>query len=235
MVAKDQSRANGKTAGEEIVKELSEEFEQPASVELPDERERKFKSPGFSRMRTEWRGEDAAMMGAVHAAIDRLIENSFEDAFAIMHEVYDTVREPVLDPQTGEPQRDAYGLTVWKQTPTGLYEEDWSRLTYKQRERFLYLITTRLFEWTQRAAASWAEAMFAKAKWEDAFSLGYESLDNPKATIGDREARAKVASRDDRYFAIYMSYYSKKADSIVRSLELLSQRLKDVHVSNGSR
>lgn len=234
MVARDQERANGRTAGEEIVKDRLAEFETPAAAELPDERERKFKTPGFARMRLTMSRDDRAVIDRAHVMVDQIIEDVFSDAFAIMHELYDLVREPVLQPD-GTPLTDDFGLPVWKRTRTGLYVEDWNKLTTRQREHFLYMITTRLFEWGQNKERLWAEAMFFKGKWRDSFSSGYESLENPKATINDREARAQLDSQEEYYFAIFTSYLSRKADSAVRSLELLSQRLKDVHVSNGVR
>jgi hypothetical protein len=37
-----------------------------------------------------------------------------------------------------------------------------------------------------------------------------------------------MEAADERYFAIFESVLSRKADAIVRSMERLSQRLKDV-------
>lgn len=232
MVERDQRRQNDKTAGEEIVKGESETFEEPMNVELPEERERRFQRVGLSRLRIDWRGEDAMMMARVHQVVDTKLFEDFQDVYSIMFELYEVVREPVMDGD--QPQLDQVGFPVWRRTPSGNYVEDWSKLTSRQRERFLFQITTRLFEWQQRAIAAWAEAMFAKAVWEEAFSKGYESLAGNK-TVEARTSHAKVESADDRYFAIFVTYYSRKAESVVKTMELLSQRLKDVHVSNGSR
>lgn len=233
MVDRNQARKSGKTAGEEYLQEVSQEADQTTTVELPDERQRLFRTPGFSRMRTDWRGEDAFMMTRVHEAVDKLVGESFADAYSIMYELYCVVREPVMDGEA--PKTDADGFVVWRRNATGSYVEDWEKLRTRDRERFLFLITTRLFEWTQKASSAWAEAMFAKALWEDAFSLGYEELEGSKPTVDARTAHGRIASRDERYFAIFTTYYSRKVDAIVKSMELLSQRLKDVHVSNGSR
>ena len=233
MVAENQDRANGRTAGEEIARDMVREADETTSLELPDERQRRFRTPGFSRMRTTWRGDDGLMVEAVHATVNRMIDNHFADAFSIMHDLHSLVREQELE--GGVLKTDDFGWPVWRRTATGMYVEDWSRITTGQREHFLYLITTRLFEWQQNAAEKWAEAMFAKAIWEQKFSEGYESLEGAKPTIGDREARGKLHSQEDRYFAIFVTYLSRKADAVVRSMELLSQRLKDVHVSNGVR
>lgn len=233
MVDRDQERQNGRTAGEEIIAEHAKEVDETAKVELPDERQRRFRTPGFARMRLSMNNEDRETMARVHSLVNQKIDERFADAFAIMHELYDLVRERVV--VNGKVVVDDYGLPEWRRSPSGMYVEDWSKLSSREREHYLYLITTRLFEWSQRQAEDWAEAMFAKAQWESMFAAGYESLEGSKPTIGDRENRARLESQEARYFAIYVTYLSRKADSLVKSMELLSQRLKDVHVSNGSR
>lgn len=234
MVDRNQERANGRTAGEEIAREAMKDFDKTTEVELPDDRQRRFRTAGFSRMPTTWEGADAATMHSVHAQVSKLIDESFEDAFLLMYEIYEIVREVETDDQ-GNAVVDEHDLPVWKRTVTGRPVENWDRLTMKQRERFIFQIGTRLMDWKQRATEMWAEAMFSKAKWEDEFSIGYEELEGTKPTIGDREARGRLVSREARYFAIYASYLSRKADAVVSVMEQLSQRLKDVHVSNGSR
>lgn len=233
MVDRDQERSNGRTAGEEIIADHVKEADDTTAVELPDERQRRFVTPGFSRMRLGMSPEDRATMDRVHAVVNQKIDERYADAFAIKHELYDHVRERLV--VDGRVVVDEFGLPEWKRSPSGMYVEDWSRLTSRNREHYLYLITTRLFEWGQRQAEDWAEAMFAKAQWEAAFAAGYESLEGSKPTIGDRENRARTESKEARYFAIYVTYLSRKVDSLVKSMELLAQRLKDVHVSNGSR
>lgn len=222
---------NPKTA-EEVKREVSGEADRQMSLELPDERERRFQSPGFSRLRLTWSGSEGHMMSQIHSAVDTAIQDRFGDAYTIMYELYDLVRDELVDPQTLKPILDGQGAKTWARSETGNYMEDWERLTYKQRERFLFQITTRLFAWSQRATEVWGESMFAKAIWEEAFSEGFESLEPISATrptIEDRKNRAQLHSKEKRYFAIYLSYYSRKADSLVRTMELLCQRLKDVH------
>ena len=165
----------------------------------------------------------------MHTVVTQRIGQRFSDAFEIMYEIYDEVREPEM--VNGVPKTDEFGMTEWKVNAAGKYIEDWSKITLRQRERFLYLITTRLFDWTQRAAELWGESMMAKALWEEAFAIGFESLKGGRPTIDDRRARGTRESAQDRYYAILTAYYSRKADAIVRVMELLSQRLKDVHTA----
>lgn len=222
--------ANGKTPAEEATEEVRKDFDKPAAPELPEERARRFKTPGFSRMNLTWQGEDARVMALVKLRVNDLIGEQFSDAFDIMHAFYDLVREPVT--VDGVPQEDQHGLTVWKRTPTGGYIEHWDKITHRDREKFLYLITTRLFDWQQRAADAWAEAMMSKGIFEERFADGFRSLPPVSATrptVDDRKAKGSSDAAESRYFAILWSYYSRKADAICRVMELLSQRLKDVH------
>lgn len=217
-----------------MTKELAKEIDQLPNPELPDERERKFQSPGFSRIRMQWNGPEGQIVNAMHASVQRKIDENFEDAYSLMYEIYDLVREVELDPK-GSPVLAADGLPRWKRTPSGNFVEDWSKLTYRQRERFLFQLTTRLFEWEQRATEAWAESMFAKVTWEQTFSNGFESLEGTRPTVDARTARGKIVAREEHYLAIFMTYYSRRAEAIVRAMTLLAQRIRDVHVANGTR
>ena len=72
---------------------------------------------------------------------------------------------------------------------------------------------------------AWGEAMFAKAMWEETFSIGYSA--SVSGTIDDRTAAGRIGAAEERYFAIFMTLYSRKAEAITRSMALLGQRLKD--------
>lgn len=189
------------------------------------ERAREFRHPGFARMRMEWSGPDADMVRRVTATIEGAILTHFEDAYLLMNDIYEIVRDPEVDP-TGAIRRDQFGFVVFKRSPTGAYYEDWGRLGHVQREHFIYRLTTALFEWSQRAANLWTEAMFAKAIWQEEFAHAFDSIEG-KATVDQRTARGNIDSAEARYFAIFTSGLSRKADALVRSLELLNQRLKD--------
>jgi hypothetical protein len=233
MVDQNKKRpSSGETAGEEATREESKVFAEPAAVTLPEERARKFRTTGFSRMRTDWQADDKIMMNRVRTLVDKVFAEAFGDAELLLYGLLDAVREAVLD-ERGDPQPGPDGLPIWRRNANGTFVEDWSKLTHRERERYLFQITTNLYLWEQRAADIWGEAMMAKGLWEDAFSIGYESLEGARPTIDDRTARGKLTSRDDKYFALYVSWLSRKADALVRTMTLLSQRLKDVH-TNGN-
>lgn len=226
MVKTATVRASGETTAEETTKEVAEQFAEPIQVpNLPGEDPKsRFRTPGFSRMRTSWSREDAIILQGAKDAVQGQIMRNFADAYEVMNQVYDLVRTPEVD-ANGVVQTDQYGFVIWARTPAGGYDEDFTRLTLKQREDLLFRITTRLFEWSQRAANAWSEAMFAKAQWEERHSI---SFDAPmQGTIDDRRAYANVEAAEERYFAIFLSTYSRRADAVCRSMELLGQRIKD--------
>jgi hypothetical protein len=213
-------------AAETAVREAAKDADKTAEVDPHEDRTREMKTPGFSRMRTDWHGADAAQVQSLKGIVDGRILNLFPDAFVIMSEVYDLVREPEVDQTTGEFLLDKHGFKIWKRHPSGAFVEDFTVLTQRQKEDLLFRITTRLFEWQQTRADLWGEAMFAKAQWEEAMAIGFDEPPG-KLTVDDRTQKGRLASRDERYFAIFLSLISRRADAVVNSMELLGQRLKD--------
>lgn len=189
-------------------------------------------TPAFSRMRTDWNSPDRDVIVQMRSGADTKIRDQFGEIHDIMYEIYDIVRNKIVNTATGEVTTDPYGVPEWEKVPgTNSYYEDWTRLGYKEREMLLFKITTGIFRWSQRAADIWGEAMFARAQFEEAFAHGYEDIKSDKATIDDRTARARKLSAEYRFFSVYASLVSRKADAIVRAAELLGQRLKDVSAS----
>lgn len=225
MVKRGKVRASGETTAGETTREEAEKVDRlPETEVLPDEREIRFQTPGFSRMRLDWQGEDREVIKRARDAVEGRLLRNFASAYQVMYEVYELVRTPEVD-ENGEVVRDRYGFPLWRQTVSGDYEEDWSKLTRDQRERFMFTLTTRLFEWSALAADAWGEAMFSKARWEERFSVAFDAP--MSGTVDDRKAKGHIGAAEDRYFALYLTLYSRQADAIVRSMELLAQRLKD--------
>jgi hypothetical protein len=229
----DTRRASGETQAEEITHEQAALLEAEVEIEhslpnLPEELRPNFRTPGFSRMKTEWSGPEGQLVRDVMGTIDDRIKHQFIDAYMVMNDLFELIRTPE-EKEDGTPLTDQFGFAVWKRLPSGDWDEDWSRLTRSQKEDFLFKITTRLFRWEQMAADSWTEAMLAKAQWEERFSIAYSAP--PKGTIEDRTSAAKSDSADERYWAVFAASYSRRADAVVRVMSLLGQRLKDSLVS----
>jgi hypothetical protein len=214
---------------EQFVREESREGDRRPEVDPHDDRTQEFSHLGLSRMRLDWKEGDAQAMAGLHQMIENVILEHFGSAYQIMNDIYEIVREPKVDPVTAEIETDEQGWTVWERNESGAFIEDYSRLGSKEVKDFLFKITTRLFQWEQDAARLWGDSMFAKAVWEQALAQGYQdSRSNGARTVEDRTQAARVVARDDRLFALFLSVVSRRADAVTRSMNLLSQRLKDV-------
>jgi hypothetical protein len=224
-------RVSGRTAAEEAALLAAAEAEDPVNPELPEERARtEFKTPGFSRMQLGMDSDSRAVMAMVHDTVEQTIFTEFYDLYLVLHELYELVRTPVMDGDL--PRREpGTGLTVWARNETGAFIEDWGKLGGKERERFLFLINTRIFEWQEKRDRMWADSMYAKTRWEEAFAIGWRDCESGKRTEGDRTSAGRLGSVEERYYAIFVTYLSRRADSLVRNMEQLAQRIKDVHTA----
>lgn len=228
MVAQAKIRASGQTVAEEVAPNSTDDFDKPLESKEPKPINL---TRAFSRMRTDWHSPDLDTIRSVKDAITQIIFEEFQDAYALMYEIFDTVREQDINKDTGEVKVDVYGLPEWKQKPDGSYVEDWDRIKKRDRDRFIHIIVTRLFDWEQKAADMWGEALFAKARLDEAFATGFDEISDPKATVNAREARANRLSSDHRYLAVYKSLLSKKAESVVKSMDRIQMRLKDLSLN----
>lgn len=222
-------RESGETQLDEVVKAESDANDEvDSSVEDPARSDNSpmgiFQSTGLSRMKFSWGGEDAQVVAMAQSTVDERLRASFMDAYQIMHDLFIVVRKPMVDAQ-GEVIRDQHGWPQWERTASGGWVEDWTALNRSQKENFLFQITTRLFAWEMSAANAWGEAMFAKAAWEERFAIAYDAP--VTGTIQDRTSKGRIAASEERYFGIFQTLYSRKADAIVRTMGLLAQRLKD--------
>lgn len=200
--------------------------EQPLAPDIPPDRTKRFRSVNFSRMRTEWQGEDAIKVAEITRIADGVLATTFPEAYWIMERLYRIVREPLVT-ASGEIVTDTAKHIKWKRNELGFFVEDWSRLGDKERDDFVHELTIHLFEWRQQAAMMWGSAMFAKGIWEETFAYGYTTArsDGGKLTIDDRTQAGHLASIEERYFAIFESILSRRADALIRSLERLEDML----------
>jgi hypothetical protein len=199
--------------------------EEDSSIpEIPEDDEKKFRVPGFQRMRIDWRGEDRPVIDRARSAAEAMLWQDFKDAYLLLRDLYDIVRNPIAD-ENGEIVTDQYGQHIYERNEEGRFIENWHRLTDRHREHFMYSFTTRMVAWEQIAQDATGEALFAKAAWEEKFSLGYQ--DARQGTIEGRTAVGKLDARTERYFAIFKTYYARKADAFVRSLKAISFLMKD--------
>lgn len=213
-------RASGSTAGEESARELGQEAYEALHIDI--EHNRRFRSPGFRRMRTDWNSEEAAILLQARDIAEKRITTEFTDAYKILNHIYDIVRSPVLI--DGQIQRSPNGEIKYQRDAYGEYLEDWEKLTHREKDNLIYQITTRLFAWEQKAVNIWQESMLAQVRWEEHYSISYDAPSN--RTMGEREAIGRKEAIDDRYWAVIVTTYSRRADALVRSMERLAQRLE---------
>jgi len=225
MVQRLKTRASGALGS--IVEAKVEVENMDEDIDIKVDVEKNERTPKFSRMRLDWDSRDRSVISSTRSVVDRRMASEFSDAFLLMAEIYDIIREPVIG-DDGLPVRDASGFVVWAQNESGGFVEDFSRLTHHQRRHYIGIITTRLFGWEQSCADLWAESMFAKAQFEERFAIAF---DEPMSgTVDDRRAAGNRDAAEERYYAIMLTHLSRRADALVRSMDRLSQRLKDLVV-----
>jgi hypothetical protein len=204
--------------------------EEPLAPDIPPDRTRRFTHTSFSRMRTEWRGDDAERLAVVSATAREIIRSEFRMALAVTERIHRYVRTPLINHETGEVQAYPDGTPMWETDELGCPVEDWALLTDDARKGLMLTIATWLGEWELKSAELWAEAMYAKVQWEEAFSRGFIALPGAvisgKPTIDDRTQWGHHSSADERYFAVFRSALSRAAEGEVRSMGRLLRVLE---------
>lgn len=227
MTMKPGQRRRSGAAADEIAAEANEDLDKVEDENpLPEVQSRLWRGPGFQRLRFEWRHEDQVVLSQARAHVEGKLGRLFPDVYNTMYDIYNVVRDhEVAD--DGHIKVDQFGDPVWKRHPSGLgYVEDWARLSQKQLEHFLFLIATHLFDWRARAEDLRAEALFARGAYTEQFA---SSFDAPATgTEGDRRAAGELGAAEERYFALYQGWLSRRADALIKTMEGLEQRIKDI-------
>lgn len=230
------------TDARQQVERVLAESDQPADAtaeeglapDIPPDRTRQFRYTNFSRMRMSWIGDDLVRLEEIQATANRALQARFKKAFDLMDEVWLCVREPLADESTGEIRLASDGRPRWREDEHGNPVENWGRLDDRTRERFLFAITTHLFEWETAAVDLWAEAMYSKVQWEEAFANGFIRMPgnqvSGRPTIDDRTQTGHAFSAQERYFAVFCSALSRKADALVRSLTRIQRLLENTTI-----
>jgi len=204
--------------------------EQPIEPTTSTERSRQFRYTNFSRMRFSWIGEDRARLDEIQRQADLALRSRFQDALDLLDRIFLCVREPAVDGE-GEVRLGPDGRPVWQADEQGHPVEDWSLLGDTQRGNFLFAINTHLYGWEQGAVDLWAEAMYAKVNWEEKFANAFIKLPgnaiSGKPTIDDRTQTGHAFSAQERYFAVYCSALSRKADALIRSMTRIGRMLEN--------
>ena len=221
-------RASGESSANHEAIEQGEGLTEEMQLTRPGEPQ--WRTPKFMRMRFNWGDEDERrVIQTAQETIQSVLVREFLDAYRIMADLHAAVRIQETDDVTGMEIFDDKGQPVWIMTESGYPFEDWTRLTNRQIETFLGMITTRLFGWEQTAARMWTDAMLAKARFEERFAIAYG--ESGKRTVDDRTAAGNEDAAEERYHAVFLTGLSRRADALVRSMERISIRLKDLLVT----
>jgi hypothetical protein len=225
-------RASGSTPAVEDAHEVAADIVEPIGMDNTGEdvEHEPRRIPRFERLRFNYfDATERRVLQEAHHEITGIMVREFMDAYRIIDEIKHIVRIPLTDEQ-GETIYDANGEPEWEMTPGGRVIEDYSRLTRKQQEMYLGQITTELFAWEQKAEQMWMDAIMARARFEEHFAIAYDELRGTagRTTVDDRKAYGTAEAAGDRYQAIYITALSRRGAALVKSMERLSQRLKDV-------
>lgn len=191
-----------------VLEEVSADLDGPEAPELPAERERTTRTPGFARMPVGWTGQNAGIVASINAMAKGRIESEFADLFELLADIETEARDAGTNRGTGEIGRP-----------------DYSAIHERQKESWFLELAVRLAGWRQRAAAYWGEAMMAKVMRQEAFTTGY--LAKGGRTVEDRTQAGHEASLQEYYHAILCALLAKHADAACNTAELIGQRLKD--------
>lgn len=204
--------------------------EDPLEADIPPDRTRQFTHTSFSRMRTGWIGDDQVKVMELEALATEMVRERFKVAFAVMERVRRSVRTPAAD-EDGVLLTYPDGTPLWEKDELGVPVEDWEKLSDHDRDALLFTITTHMFEWELAAAGQWADAMYSKGIWEEEFARGFTAIPAGvvagKPTIDDRTQWGHKNAAEARYFALFQSSLSRKAEGIVRSMKSLQRLLEN--------
>lgn len=226
MVAKRQPRASGEPGATEEAREAASSIGAPvddiasAGVDKP---RYNLRTPAFARMKWTNTPEERAVLDASRLVVDERMYHEFPDAYRVMQDIYEVVRDPVVI--NGEIQRDRFGMPVWQRHEDGWIKEDFTRLSQRQMEEFIFKISVKLFAWEQKAQDLWAESMFAKAQFEERYAIAYDA--SIAGTVEDRKNWGSKDAAEERYYAIFLTHLSRRAEALTRSMERLALRIND--------
>jgi hypothetical protein len=199
--------------------------DEPLEPTVLGDRQTRLSRPNWSRMRRTWEPEDKFGIDEIMREADSIVRNAFPVAFALMEEIYSAARFKRCDEVTGLAIPGPDGRTAWEVGPDGTPREDWTRIGDGDRDQWLYVITTHLFEWEQQRSKLWGQAMYAKGRWEEVFSNAFQS-GQAGSTVDDKTQYGQSRSMESRYFGIFQALVSRQADALVRSMERIQGLLE---------
>ena len=169
------------------------------------------------RLSIEWDESDQEAIDFIKGKIEEGIRREYAQVFAEEEHLLAKVRIP-------NPPGSVPG---WQRNPDGSYLEDWGRLTVKDMEMFIHAASSEVFFSSQKVINDYAEAVFAKFTYDDAYDVAYSS--QLSGTIGDKTARAKRRTQDERWRALFKTLWYKRSQELLSKLEAHVRRVERIY------
>jgi hypothetical protein len=203
--------------------------ESPDEADIHPDRTRETTHSSFSRMRRGWKGDDRDTVLELEAMAQDIIRKRFAVAFAVHERIKRLVRKQALDEVTGAYVTYPDGTPVWVKDELGAPVEEWDLMNDRERGSLLDTITQNMFEWELTAASIWAEAMYAKGIWQEVFARGFTAMPGQqvtgKPTVQDREQWGNKNAAEERYFSLFQSSLSRRAEAVLKGMRAMEYRL----------
>lgn len=218
---------------EEMINSVAEDFD-PEDGTTKDVRYERYRLT-HTKLKPEWRPEDKSAVEQLKAAADLVVSDIFGASFAILDELFCSVRVPVLT-KYDVPAKDPGGRIIWQRTPAGDYIEDWRKLDGYDIERALVRLQNLRIETSKRVQNLFLETMFAKNTLQDEWHAAYEAP--VQGTNPQREAVANRRSKDDRYNYLFRFWIYSNASVFEREIKdtsRLLERIRQWRVTESNR
>lgn len=188
----------------------------------------------FSKIEFKWRTSDAAILDQIRAASDQAFRELYSEAVNILDEFYASLRIAEVNDH-GVVLRDSQGRVLWKKDSRGSEIEDWGRLTGDDLEKCLFDLTRLKLVLAPQLNELLLEAVFARHIADDAHQDGYASV--MEGTVGDRNAAASKAARQDKYHAFFLYWLYSQADVFMKEISnfcRILERIRYWRIEDGS-
>jgi len=165
------------------------------------------------RLSLDWDEDDKDAIEFIKGRVDMMIAKEFGG----MRNLANSLREKAYVPY---PPHMGPGFQTY---PDGTIMQDWGRVETADLEKFVLNGSSEVYFAQQKIENGYAEAVFAKFTYDDAYDRAYSS--QLSGTIGDKTARAKRRTMDERWRALFKTLYHKRSKSEVDAFESFVRRV----------
>jgi len=218
---------------QEMLDSVSDDFD-PETEETKDVKYERYRLT-HTKLKPEWRPEDKSAVEQLKSAAELVVNDIFGASFAILDELYSSVRVPVLT-KYETPALDAKNRIIWQRDESGEYLEDWRKLDGYDIERALVRLQNLRLETSQRVQELFLETLMAKYSLQDEWHAAYEAP--VQGTNPQREAVANRRAKNDRYNYLFRFWIYSNASVFEREIKdtsRLLERIRQWRVTESNR